>query len=100
MPNAGLINSFEGPAGRDEEFVSHVRAAAAGLKEAEGFVSTKLHKSLDDTARFRFVNVAKWTSARHFQLAVQSDAFQAVSRKLNFAAYPSLYDVILTIESD
>ncbi len=100
MANVVLINSFEVPAGREEEFRSHWAAAAKVLEQAEGFVSTRLHESLDPSARFRFVNVAEWSTAQHFRAAIQSDAFRSVSEEMSFAANPSLYHVVEAIPSD
>jgi heme oxygenase (mycobilin-producing) len=57
---AVLINVFEVPEGRDEEFRAGWRAAADYLRHQPGFISTRLHASLDPTAEFRYVNVAVW----------------------------------------
>ncbi len=97
MANVVLINSFEVPVEREEEFLLRWMEAAKVLEQADGFVSTRLHKSLDPSARFRFVNVAEWASPRHFQAAMQSDAFRSISAKLSFPAYPSLYNVAVAI---
>jgi heme-degrading monooxygenase HmoA len=58
MPSVVLINPFEVPAGQEEEFLPRWREAAEELRHAPGFVSTRLHESLDPQAKFRFVNVA------------------------------------------
>ena len=62
MPNTILINSFEVPQGQEEEFIRNWQVAAAQLRGAEGFISTRLHQSLDPAAPFRFVNVAECES--------------------------------------
>ena len=100
MANVTLINSFEVPIDREEEFLSHWRSAAKILEQAEGFISTRLHKSLDPSARFRFVNIAEWSTPRHFQDAVQSDAFRSVSERLSFPANPSLYQAVVVMPPD
>jgi len=95
MPNVVLINPFEVPEGQEEAFLAGWRAAAELLQQAEGFISTRLHKSLDPTTKFRFVNVAEWTSPQQFEAAVRSARFQALAGKMPFAAYPALYTVAI-----
>ena len=95
MPNIVLINPFELPQGQEEEFLRHWQAAAAHLRGAAGFISTRLHQSLDPQAKFRFINVAEWESPQHFQAAMRTEAFQEIARKMPFVAYPALYRVIV-----
>jgi heme oxygenase (mycobilin-producing) len=89
-----LINPFEVPTGKEEEFLQAWREAAEHLRRAPGFVSTRLHESLDSKARFRFINVAEWESPQHFQAAMSTEAFQEIARKMPFAASPALYRVV------
>jgi heme-degrading monooxygenase HmoA len=98
MPSVVLINPFEVPAGQEEEFLTRWREAAEELRHAPGFVSTRLHESLDPQAKFRFVNVAEWESPQHFQAAMRTEAFQQIARKMPFAASPALYRVIVEAE--
>jgi heme oxygenase (mycobilin-producing) len=58
MDHVTLINPFEVPVGREDEFVERWKQAADYLRQQEGFISTRLHQSLDPQAAFRFVNVA------------------------------------------
>jgi heme-degrading monooxygenase HmoA len=95
MPNIVLINPFEVPAGQEEEFLKHWHAAAAHLRSAAGFVSTRLHESLDPQAKSRFINVAEWESPQHFQAAMRTEAFQEIARMMPFASSPALYRVIV-----
>jgi heme-degrading monooxygenase HmoA len=57
-----LINPFEVPAGKEEQFLKAWNEAAELLRHVPGFRSTRLHESLDPQAKFRFVNVAEWES--------------------------------------
>jgi heme-degrading monooxygenase HmoA len=98
MSTVVLINPFEVPAGQEGEFLAQWRQAAEHLRHAPGFVSTRLHESLDPQAKFRFVNVAEWESPQHFQAAMRSEAFQQIARKMPFAASPALYRVV--VEAD
>ena len=89
-----LINAFEVPAGRDEEFVAGWQRTADYMRGQPGFLSTRLHVSLDETAQFRYVNVAEWQDPKAFQAAVGQDGFREVAREIAFArAHPSLYRV-------
>jgi heme-degrading monooxygenase HmoA len=94
MQTVILINPFEVPAGQEEEFLTQWREAAEHLGHAPGFVSTRLHESLDPKAKFRFINVAEWESPQHFQAAMRSETFQQISRKMAFVASPALYRVV------
>lgn len=98
MPSVVLINSFEVPAGQEDEFLTQWREAAEELRHAPGFVSTRLHESLDPQAKFRFVNIAQWESPQHFQAAVRTEVFQQIARKMPFASSPALYRVIVEAE--
>jgi len=89
-----LINPFEVPQGQEEAFLKGWREAAEHLRQAPGFLSTRLHESLDPQAKFRFVNVAEWASPQHFQAAMSSEAFQQSRGKMPFTAFPALYRVI------
>jgi heme-degrading monooxygenase HmoA len=94
MESVVLINAFEVPEGRDEEFRAGWRAAADYLRQQPGFISTRLHASLDLRADFRFVNVAVWQSPQHFQQAVGSDEFRQLGRQIPFRSHPALYRLI------
>jgi quinol monooxygenase YgiN len=94
MSTIVLINPFEVPQGQEEAFLKGWHAAAEHLRQAPGFLSTRLHESLDPQARFRFVNVAEWESPQHFQAAMGTEAFEQISRKIPFTASPALYRVI------
>ena len=95
MPNIVLINPFEVPQGQEDEFLRHWQASAAQMRNAAGFISTHLHQSLNPQTKFRFINVAEWESPQHFQAAIRTEAFQEIARKMPFAAYGSLYRVIV-----
>src|SRR5229473_8095048 len=94
MSTIVLINPFEVPQGQEEAFLKGWHEAADYLRQAPGFLSTRLHESLDPQAKFRFVNVAEWESPQHFQAAMSSEAFQQSRGKMPFTAFPALYQVI------
>ena len=64
------------------------------MRAQDGFRSAKLHRSVAPVARFRFVNVAEWESAAHFEAAVRTEEFRRIIEGLPFAHYPALYRVL------
>jgi heme oxygenase (mycobilin-producing) len=87
-----LINAFEVPEGNDEAFLAGWERARAFLATQQGYLSTRLHRSLSSAADFRFINVAVWQSARAFQAAISQPGF--TSATIPFAAHASLYEVV------
>ena len=94
MNHVTLINPFEVPAGKEDEFVERWKQAAEYLRQREGFVSTRLHQSLDPHAPFRFINVAVWESAEYFRQAMSTPEFQELAGAMPFSSHPALYQVI------
>ncbi len=93
MDGVILINPFEVPEGKEDAFVARWQDAAAYLRQQEGFVSTRLHRSLDPSTRFTFVNVAVWESAQHFRRAVSSPQFREMAGTMPFPSHPALYRI-------
>ena len=96
MANVVLINPFEVPEGSDDEFLMAWEAAKKFMERQKGYVSTKLHRSVDIKARFRFVNVAEWQSPQDFYAALQHPEFAALRDSVPFPHYPSVYEVMRT----
>ncbi len=96
MSNVVLINAFEVPAGKDEEFLQGWEAGRDFMQRQKGYVSTRLHSSLDPTAHFRFINVAEWETPGDFQAAFSHPEFVKLREATPFTHYPSLYEVIRT----
>ena len=94
MDYVTLINPFEVPVDKEDQFLERWNAAADYLRQQEGFVSTRLHRSLDPEATFRFVNVALWESAEHFRQAISTPEAQELTKNMPFSSYPALYQVI------
>lgn len=93
MNSVVLINPFEVPAEAGDEFLARWREAADYLRRQEGFISARMHRSLDPKAKFRFVNVAEWESAEHFQRAVSQPEFRELVRGMSFSNHPALYRI-------
>jgi len=91
-----LVNCFEVPAGREEEFFSLWKQVNDHMKQRRGYVGHKLHRSVDPAARFRFVNVAQWESLEAFQ-AAHDEGFRALVSQpawQPFRSSPGLYEVV------
>jgi hypothetical protein len=59
-----LINCFEVPVGREEEFFAGYQKVNAYMRAKKGYISNKMHLSLAPDAQYRFVNVVQWSLAR------------------------------------
>ena len=90
-----LINAFEVPAGQEEQFLADWQRAAEWMRRQPGFLSSRLHQSLDPDAEFRDVNVADWESADHFGKATGSPEFQQRISGMNVRAHPALYRIVI-----
>ena len=92
-----LINAFEVPEGRDDEFIAGWTAACEFLDAQPGYLGTALHESVAPGSAFRFVNVARWRTADEFGAATSSDGFRAAAAGLGkFTSHPGLYRVART----
>jgi heme-degrading monooxygenase HmoA len=87
-----LINAFEVPGEEDEAFLEGWERARAFLSTQEGYLSTRLHRSLSPKADFRFVNVALWESDQAFRDATFRPEFR--NAPVPFAFHASLYEVV------
>lgn len=90
-----LINSFEVPVGKLEASIKYWEACRDFLKKEHGYISTKLHQSVGDGARFQLVNIAIWETPQAFM-----DASKKMNKELNIPpteglkANPALYTII------
>jgi heme-degrading monooxygenase HmoA len=100
MANVILINAFEVPAGKDEEFLQGWEAARDFMQRQNGYIATRLHRSLDPAARFRFINVAEWESPAAFQAALNQPEFGKLRAATPCTHVPSLYEVVRTEKVD
>lgn len=92
-----LINAFGVPQGKEDEFLSLWNHAAGMLTDKEGFIESRLHRSLGPDARYRFVNMAKWASPAAFQAAIAQPEFQEMEKKWSFEHERGLYTVDATL---
>ena len=95
MENVVLINPFEVEEGKEDEFLRRWQQAADHMRTQPGFVNTRLHRAVLPDARFRFVNVAEWRSAKDWQAAMSSSRIRALREEWSWPpSYPSLYEVV------
>src|SRR5436190_3961270 len=87
-----LINAFEVPAGRDEEFLVTWEHARDWLRAQPGYLGTRLHRSLDPGAEFRYVNRGTFRTSAEFTSAISSPAFPGGA--MRFRSHPLLYEVV------
>lgn len=68
------------------------------MRKQPGFVSTRLHESVVPWARFHLINIAEWESVEHFESAIFSDEFKALTGPYmeEFPHFPGLYEVVRT----
>ena len=95
MASVTLLNCFEVPAGREEEFFGLWRQVNLYMRAKPGYLEHKLHRSLAPDAAYRFVNVAVWESEAYFQ-AAHDDGFRALVSQpawAEFRSHPALYEV-------
>jgi heme-degrading monooxygenase HmoA len=96
MPGVTLVNCFEVPVGREDEFFSLWEQVNNYMRKKPGYLAHNLHRSLAPNAPYRFVNVAHWASAEDFQ-AAHDDGFRALVNKPEWASFrstPALYEVV------
>src|SRR5678815_5386740 len=91
-----LLNCFEIPQGREEEFFSLWLQVNNYMRSKKGYLEHKLHRALGPDARFRFINVARWASVEDFN-AAHDDGFRALVSQpawTDFRSLPGLYEVV------
>jgi heme-degrading monooxygenase HmoA len=89
-----LITLFEVPPPDDEDFLSSWEQARRFMRSLPGYLGTRLHRSLDPDAYFRFVSIAAWPSEAAFQAAINDPAFLEATAEMPGHAHPSLYEVV------
>ncbi len=95
-----LINPFEVPAGREDDFTSMWDAAAEYMARQPGFRWTRLHQAVTPNPKFAFVNVAEMDTPEQFLAAISSDEFVELTAPMkDFPALPTLYRVVRTIDT-
>ena len=89
-----LINCFEIPEGREEEFRAGWLKLTAAIKDAPGYMGTTFYRRTSDFAgRFAFINVATWKDRDSWQAATSTPEFLAILKNMkDFPGYPGLFE--------
>jgi heme-degrading monooxygenase HmoA len=91
-----LVNCFEVPVGREEDFFALWQQVNSYMRGKTGYLGHKLHRSFPPDARFRFVNVAQWASLEDFNAAHDAGFRALVSQPAwaTFRSFPTLYEEV------
>jgi heme-degrading monooxygenase HmoA len=96
MAEVVFINAFEVPRGREEAFLGLWTEMDDYMRSFPGYRWRRLYQALDTGAKLRYVNVAGWESAEHFD-AAHDDGFRKLQQQegwREFPALPSLYQPV------
>lgn len=96
MSSVILVNRFQVPVGREEEFFALWQQVNSYMRNKKGYVGHKLHRSLAPDAEYRFINVAQWSSLQEFN-AAHDDGFRALVTQPGweaFRSFPAIYEVV------
>jgi heme-degrading monooxygenase HmoA len=83
-----LINSFEVPTGRENEFFEMWKQVNDYMQKKPGYLGHRLHRAVTPEAPYRFVNVARWASKADFD-AAHDAGFRELVTKPEWSAFPS-----------
>ena len=64
MAAVTLVNCFDIPAGREDEFFALWQEVNAYMRLKPGYLGHRMHRAATPDAPFRFVNVVQWAGAR------------------------------------
>ncbi len=92
-PGVVLINPFTVDPQNADVFLKAWGASADYLRQQPGFISTKLHRSLNPDATFQYVNIAIWESPQAFKAAVSTPEFRQIAASLPTQGNPNLYQL-------
>ena len=91
-----FINCFEVAPEADADFLATWRTVNAYMIRQPGYLAHALHRALGDDARYRFVNVVRWSNAEEFE-AAHDEGFRAlVTPDYPYRFVPALFEVIDT----
>ena len=85
-----LINPFVIEPAQESAFLENWRKTADVFADQPGYIDTRLHASLNPSARFRFVNIAHWTSTETWAAAMKTFPPKEGSQP-GIQANPALY---------
>src|SRR5690348_15976140 len=98
-----LINCFEVPAGRQDEFFAAWKTMNTFFRAQPGYIANRLHRAVSPTARYQFINVVEWESADAYQAAHATAEFkERVQRPewRDFPNVPGLFEAIFEADAE
>lgn len=97
---ATLINVFIVPADRETEFLEHWERTSAVFRTGGALLEAHLHRNTDaGDSTFRYVNVARWTSAQAWRAA--HDAYPPTEYGIpGVKGHPSIFQAKRHIYAD
>jgi heme-degrading monooxygenase HmoA len=97
-----LINCFEVPMGREDEFLAAFRQVNAYMRAKPGYLGHKLHRALAPEVSFRFINVVQWASAEQCRAAHDAGFRELISKPewAVFRSTPGLYEIAHQAEAE
>ncbi|HED16530.1 MAG TPA: antibiotic biosynthesis monooxygenase [Gammaproteobacteria bacterium] len=96
MANLIVINPFEVPQEKEQHALELYDKYAEYIRNQTGYVSARLHRSINPDARFTMVVTVEWACAEDYLAAMQSPEFRQMSEnyKVEFLNNPELYEVV------
>jgi len=89
-----FINCFEVAPEADADFLARWNTVNDYMAGQPGYLAHALHRALGDDARYRFVNVVRWSNPEEFE-AAHDDGFRAlVTPDYPYRFVPALFEVI------
>lgn len=91
-----FVNLFAVQPGRDAAFLELWQRVNTYMQGQPGYLDHQLHRALSPDARYRFVNIAHWTSESTWQ-AAHDEGFRALTGDpawQEFPPFPTLYEVV------
>ncbi|MEN3315144.1 MAG: hypothetical protein V7605_1378 [Acidimicrobiaceae bacterium] len=98
-----LMNSFEVPEGRDDDFVQLWIETSTYFRAQPGFLSLRLHRAVTPGMPYRYVNVARWASDADYRRPHGTEEFRRLVTQeawREFPSTPALYEVVLAVGDD
>lgn len=88
------INLYSVPKGKEEEFLRWWYEIKGTLLEGPGFISGRLHRSLEADVEYNFVNVAEWQNSLYSQGYEESiRPMKAKLAELGIKATPAMFSI-------
>jgi heme-degrading monooxygenase HmoA len=85
------LNPYEVPPEEDEAFIAAWTGVRDKVVGRPGYIGSRLHRTDDPAAVYRFVNVAPWQDVDTFTAAVATPAFAEAATAIYHQAHPVLF---------